>query len=103
MINYVCFCIRSPFFSFLTVLFQAIDSHKGILQLSKTILCCSALSINWPVLTSNCPGDWDSVIENKNPSRAPQQKTTDGGVWRSSWTSQEHSWTKAQKQSLLLG
>lgn len=44
---------------------KPIDLHKGSLQLSKTTFCCSALSINWTVLTSNSPGDWDSVIEIK--------------------------------------
>lgn len=28
--------------------------------------------------TSNCPGDWDSVIENKNPSHNKKKKNTRG-------------------------
>ena len=50
--------------------------------------------------TSNCPGDWDSVIENKNPSR---QKNDWRGFGGAVWTSQEQSWTKAQKTKLAAG
>lgn len=53
------------FFVSLNCYSKPIDLHKGSLQLSKTTFCCSTLSINWTVLTSNSPGDWGSVIEIK--------------------------------------
>lgn len=43
---------------------------------------------------SNCSWVWDNMTENKDPQKRKEQFLKD---WRSCWTSQEQTWTKAQK------
>lgn len=65
--------MRNPLmFLHCTLLFSR-PLHKGPLELSKTTLCFCALSIN-SVTTSNCPGDWDRMIENKKNLHGKMQK-----------------------------